>query len=372
VSGRRGGVEAAPDRQTSERDVMATKLRALAGIGALLGVLAGTALVAQTSPTPTPAPAPATPATPAPSAATTPAPAATTPSAPAAARTPGVEVKAEAAPVCTDCHDDQGKSFPANPHAKQWKHGKGLEAAKFAPNIACESCHGNATKHMESGGEDKTDLRVFKDWQSHDFCTTCHKESSSHASFKTGMHANSQAVNCITCHSIHNADAKTAHLNVKPPLDLCQSCHPNQSATMREKPFTHRPVTNVMECTSCHDPHGRPGKESLKLTRAGEPPCLTCHTEKRGPFVFEHPTGLSANAASNCESCHENHGSSNPKQLIRAQVSQLCLECHSTTSPTTLGSQPPSFHNLSLPRYRNCTTCHVAIHGSNLSPQLLK
>jgi DmsE family decaheme c-type cytochrome len=141
---------------------------------------------------------------------------------------------------------------------------------------------------------------------------------------------------------------------------------------MREKPFTHRPVTNVMECTSCHDPHGRPGKESLKLTRAGEPPCLTCHTEKRGPFVFEHPTGLSANAASNCESCHENHGSSNPKQLIRAQVSQLCLECHSTSTPTTLGSQPPSFHNLSLPRYRNCTTCHVAIHGSNLSPQLLK
>jgi nitrate/TMAO reductase-like tetraheme cytochrome c subunit len=55
-------------------------------------------------------------------------------------------------------------------------------------------------------------------------------------------------------------------------------------------------------------------------------------------------------------------------------VAQLCIECHSPIASvsTTFGSQPPSFHNLSLPRYQNCTTCHVAIHGSNRDPQLLK
>ena len=88
---------------------------------------------------------------------------------------------------------------------------------------------------------------------------------------------------------------------------------------MREKPFTHRPVDGVMECTSCHDPHGRPGKESLKLTRAGELPCLSCHAEKRGPFVFEHPTGLTATPRRTARRCHEPHGSSNPKQLMRAR-----------------------------------------------------
>jgi nitrate reductase cytochrome c-type subunit len=51
---------------------------------------------------------------------------------------------------------------------------------------------------------------------------------------------------------------------------------------------------------------------------------------------------------------------------------QVCIECHSPITGGTLGSQPPSFHNLTSPRYQNCTTCHVAIHGSNRDPQLLK
>lgn len=71
-------------------------------------------------------------------------------------------------------------------------------------------------------------------------------------------------------------------------------------------------------------------------------------------------------------SCHLPHGSVNPKQLTRANVYQLCLECHSPIAGGTLGSQPPSFHNLTSARYQNCTTCHVAIHGSNRDPQLLK
>jgi DmsE family decaheme c-type cytochrome len=123
-----------------------------------------------------------------------------------------------------------------------------------------------------------------------------------------------------------------------------------------------------MECASCHDPHGRRGDNALKRTRADELPCVSCHAEKRGPFVFSHVTGV----AGDCMSCHEPHGSSNPKQLIRARVDQLCLECHSTLNASTLGSQPPSFHNIRLPRYQNCTTCHVAVHGSNRSPALLK
>jgi predicted CXXCH cytochrome family protein len=84
--------------------------------------------------------------------------------------------------------------------------------------------------------------------------------------------------------------------------------------------------------------------------------------------VFPHVS----NVVGDCMSCHQPHGSSNPNALTRSQVYQLCLECHSPIEGGTLGSQPPSFHDLLSPRYRNCTTCHVAIHGSNMSPQLLK
>ena len=50
-----------------------------------------------------------------------------------------------------------------------------------------------------------------------------------------------------------------------------------------------------------------------------------------------------------------------------ANVTQLCLECHTETqgigAPNT-----PSFHNLAQAKWRNCTTCHVMIHGSMSHP----
>jgi DmsE family decaheme c-type cytochrome len=123
-----------------------------------------------------------------------------------------------------------------------------------------------------------------------------------------------------------------------------------------------------MECSTCHEPHGRRGRESLRQTASGEQACVSCHSDKRGLFVFPH----GAASVGECTNCHETHGSSNAKQLKRASVEQLCIECHSPIGGITLASQPPSFHNLSLARYQNCTTCHTAIHGSNRSPQLLK
>ena len=37
-----------------------------------------------------------------------------------------------------------------------------------------------------------------------------------------------------------------------------------------------------------------------------------------------------------------------------------------------LPAHVPAFHDLHSPRYRECTVCHVAVHGSNTSPGLLK
>ena len=182
-------------------------------------------------------------------------------------------------------------------------------------------------------------------------------------------HASSATVNCLSCHSIHSPAPKTARLLAKAPGALCETCHQGQSVELRSKPYVHRLGPGAMTCLDCHNPHGRPGAGSLNLTRVGDLPCLNCHTEKRGPFVFEHVNGI----AGNCMSCHELHGSTNSKMLQWQRVSQLCLSCHSRIgSAGTIGSQPPSFHNLTLPRYQNCTTCHVAVHGSNLSPQFLK
>ncbi len=302
-----------------------------AGAAGLLGLAASAAAQA---PTPTPAPAPK-----------------------AAA--------ASAAPVCADCHGDQVKAFASNPHAR-YRNKKGDPPPD--PNAICETCHGDGTKHMEAGG-DASLIHTLKGVSGSQDCLSCHDtKTNPHQSFETGFHSNSASVNCLSCHSIHQPAPRTEHLLAKAPGELCATCHGTQTASFENKPYTHRLNRGGMTCLDCHDPHSRRG-EPVKMTSQGDLPCLNCHAELRGPFVFDHVTGTGGT----CMSCHQNHGSNNPNMLLWARVDQLCLSCHSQTGgPKTLGSQPPSFHDLNNPRYRNCTTCHVAVHGSNLSPQLLK
>jgi hypothetical protein len=49
----------------------------------------------------------------------------------------------------------------------------------------------------------------------------------------------------------------------------------------------------------------------------------------------------------------------------------LCQECHGGRqgAPADL---PQGFHDLTLPRFQNCTSCHVMIHGSNTNRLFLQ
>lgn len=274
--------------------------------------------------------------------------------------TPAAEQPA-AQPPCSTCHEE-AKQFIYNPHAR------GAVKNKEVSNDVCATCHGDGTEHIEAGG-DKSKIKkpVGKDG-SNETCLLCHDITTDRVSRHSGVHANSGTVNCLTCHSIHHPAPQSQHLVAKPQLELCGTCHAPQSNMVRAKPYKHRLGRGGMECSSCHEPHGRPAQETLRTTQAGEAPCLACHSNLRGPFAFPHD----AKELGGCVACHEPHGSSNQKMLKRANVWQLCIECHSPGTTQTLGSQPPSFHNLNSPRYRNCTTCHTAVHGSNRSPQLFK
>jgi DmsE family decaheme c-type cytochrome len=138
-------------------------------------------------------------------------------------------------------------------------------------------------------------------------------------------------------------------------------------------PFKHRVNEGVVQCTDCHNPHGsfsadwRMGARPRLVDQAldNEEPCLKCHSDKRGPFVFEH----AAVRVEGCETCHSPHGSTNAKLLRRPVVFTVCLECHNgagTFGRDNNGVQrQTSSHNMLDPRYQRCTICHVRIHGSN-------
>jgi len=265
---------------------------------------------------------------------------------------------------CAACHEDVVKAFGMNRHEVLEK------SAKYKVSNPCESCHGPGKAHIDGGG-DKTKLIGFKGKESKTYnqqCLACHKGDHEVTGFGSSTHAK-QGLDCADCHSVHKAAPETRLLKER-ANNMCMSCHTQQKNDF-SKPFHHRVKENTIQCTDCHQPHGGLDKGQLRSNLAGQEICFKCHSEKQGPFVFEHP----AIRLKGCQGCHEPHGSNNPKMLTRSTMTGLCLECHSkapSTKSVVLGSQPPSFHNLNSPTYRNCLTCHVMIHGSNFDRLYLK
>ncbi len=261
---------------------------------------------------------------------------------------------------CAVCHEDLVKAFDRNPHALLEK------SPRFSFKNSCESCHGPGEAHASNGG-DVTKIITFKGTakkQYNQMCLSCHSKDEEVAGYRGSRHSKSDLA-CSDCHRIHTGAPMTRLLK-EPITPLCMDCHV-QTRSQFSKPFHHRVKEGSMSCIDCHQPHGGLDRHQTRLTSFGEEPCLHCHTEKEGPFVFDHaPLKIR-----NCQACHEPHGSNNTKMLVRSTVRFLCLECHSQ-SQNVLSVQPPSFHDVRSPRYQNCTTCHTKIHGSNASPIFLR
>ena len=264
--------------------------------------------------------------------------------------------------VCQGCHEEIFKGFQKNAHVILETHkGRGWEEK------ACESCHGPGSKHAESvSPEDIINPAKQKASSADRNCLKCHINQPSNAGRIHGGHARSQ-VACVTCHSMHKPQPKVAQMRTA----QCVTCHTSTWAEF-QKPYRHNLPEGSMTCVDCHNPHGSmPHKVSAMLnTSLREPGCFKCHGDKRGPFTFEHaPVKMEG-----CTTCHQPHGSNNPRQLTRQEVRFQCLECHTNlpaqtvnTRSSDLGVIPPAFHDLRNPRFRNCTVCHIKIHGSHVN-----
>ena len=118
---------------------------------------------------------------------------------------------------------------------------------------------------------------------------------------------------------------------------LCMTCH-SETKSQFAKPFHHKVMEGTMKCSDCHNPHGGFESKQTKLSVGLDAACIKCHSNKAGPFVFEH----APLKTEGCTACHTPHGSANPKLLKRAQVRQLCLECHTGISEELSPQAPAS------------------------------
>ena len=293
---------------------------------------------------------------------------------------------------CTKaCHGPEVNSFPHEVH------GKAFRSLNDSRKPTCMACHGEGTQHIAENEkqrlrgeaarfdiENPTELRTREERaRANEKCMMCHARDQARFQWTGGEHDRND-MSCMSCHNVHHVKFPGGVLAGRgpsvidgPPLDAqeisqpdhmlaaftveetCLRCHIDKRKALFQR-STHLFRTEVhnmkVGCTSCHNPHGGVGAKMLVESTVNNV-CYTCHAEKRGPFLWDHPP-----VRENCLNCHSPHGSNNPK-LLTARVHLLCQQCHIHMLPrhSTTAGQPLDIWSIN----RGCANCHGQVHGSN-------
>ena len=225
-----------------------------------------------------------------------------------------------------------------------WQLEDSLEDSTIARRVERNETIFNPNKHTSKEVDEK--------------CLGCH--AGQHQNFERSTHAKS-GVGCTSCHSVHQKN-ETEHLLKASQPQLCYQCHADQRPAFSML-FHHKVNEGAVSCTDCHDAHGTFQRSNLRTTADKNAICTKCHTETRGPFVFEH----AAVKAEGCVGCHTPHGSQNPRLLNMPNIVELCRSCHSAVATGTVHGMGEGSETATP-----CISCHTMIHGSNVSQAFIR
>ncbi len=268
--------------------------------------------------------------------------------------------------VCIGCHAIEAEHWNDTVHAKIFL----KNPRTLAERRGCEACHGPGSEHLKATSDRsriisftrESDLEVE---QMNAVCLECHL-GGARIQWSGSAHE-TEAVACSDCHNPMSQISEQGLLREPTVRETCFSCHPRQRAEFRKR--SHMPLfEGKLDCDDCHQPHGSATEPLLRADSTFEL-CTSCHSDKRGPFIWEH-----APVTEGCTSCHLPHGS-NQDSLLITSPPFLCQQCHAQLGVRNhpIALQTPE--NLASGRVagnrdpriigRGCVTCHVQIHGSN-------
>jgi DmsE family decaheme c-type cytochrome len=228
----------------------------------------------------------------------------------------------------------------------------------------CFSCHQGTEEHLKGRmeGEETPGPRLenLSAEDSNAVCLSCH-ETSHNPTWEGSAHSR-RGLRCTDCHSVHNFKSKRGQLKTASGPQTCFECH--KSIRAQGLRTSHHPVREgLMTCADCHNPHDGSTPSMIKADWVNEL-CLQCHTEKRGPFLWEHGP-----VRENCLNCHNPHGSNHQKLLVAKQP-YLCQRCHLNTrhpgtfyDGTVAGTSIDQATNRAIESA--CKNCHQYVHGGN-------
>ena len=237
--------------------------------------------------------------------------------------------------LCGVCHSTYVEAFNHNVHRKE----------------SCEACHGPASRHLETRGQEPGLIRSFpklKKAERSEVCAQCHDQNgcAPGSEWRTSAHAH-RGVTCIDCHV-------DTHYNVpagSPPVvpDYAQQKQLDEFVRLVSLRTTRGPGDDGK---TLKKPEGSERLPSLRgtsnfLGAVAPLVCYKCHGEKYDLEAVAHPHQVSGPHSFSCETCHNPHGN-----VVPMARKELCLQCHKTTP---LQAWHSSVHNHVGVA---CTDCH--------------
>ena len=256
-----------------------------------------------------------------------------------------------ALPSCGDCHD-QAKAVRREPaRARQSEKGRRSERALRDLPRRRQGAH----RRRRRQGEDlqaRRRRRLEQDLPD----LPRHQHRSHLASRRHARQLRRRQLPDLPLHPLLRA-ARRRICWSRTQLALCDTCHMTQVASFRNKPYAHRLGRGGMDCSLLP----RAARPSRRASRSAPRPPARRHASPATPTSAARSSSSTARSRSaTAPTCHEPHGSSNPKRLKRANV---CAALHRVPLAdrrrharlaAAVVPQPDR------PRYQNCTTCHVA------------
>jgi DmsE family decaheme c-type cytochrome len=264
--------------------------------------------------------------------------------------------------ACLDCHEDYDQTLASSPHQLSPDRLDGPDAP-----ITCIDCHPGDPAHYEDDPEEHPLLNPADAGvpDAAYVCSSCHLNSHQQNMVEGNVHAEFD-VNCSSCHKVHDSSLKPGLKRDEEP-DLCYTCHRNVEGQFAQ-PYRHPVSDGIVECSECHLTLDRMSTE-LSMNGSNEA-CYDCHPGYQGPFPFEHQATVDySTEEGGCLTCHDPHGSSQPRMLRQPYEPphfQLCTQCHGV----------PPLHQFNQQHGNewagvSCNECHSDIHGSYSSSKFL-